>query len=366
MRKLALLFLLLPALASAQYSGAPYNPANVKITGGTAAFTGTVSTTGNVNVQGSLSSTTNTQPAGITNSGVALVASPSVATEQFFQSGYSANNRTAEMIFFQNCLSERFKNDTQDGAITPLSVCGGYGTGITGITSNSGTGQWSHAGQFQSTGPLISSGATPAVYPPIATNSYFYAQGQNGNAGFGITDNTQAADARNVGFGFTGGFYNGQFVKDDYSASTKWMQVQGSFSTGATAISLKAGPTGAGNVVITPTSITSNSGTGSWTHTGSMAVSGALIAGSGTLNIYSASGVAVTTPHMVTGSVTLASGAGTATFTGSAVFSSITSYNCVATDTTSNSAAKATPTSASSVSFSGATTDVIAYQCVGN
>lgn len=244
MQKLAFLLLLLPALASAQYSGPIYNPANVKITGGTAAFTGTVTTTGNVNVQGNVSSTSNTQPASPTNSGVALNATPNIADVQMFDSTQTTNNRTAEWIFWSGAASLRFANDAHSQVQVPFSVTGGQATGITSISSNSGTG--------------------------------------------------------------------------------------------------------------------------SWTHTGNMAVSGALIAGSGTLNVYSAAGVAVTTPHVVTGTVTLASGAATATFTGSAIYSNTTSYNCVATDITSNSAVKATPASASSVSFSGATTDVIAYQCIGN
>jgi hypothetical protein len=244
MRQLAFLLALLPSLALAQLS-VPYNPANVHITGGTAAFTGTVTTTGNVNVQGNVSSTSNTQPASPTNSGVALNATPNIADVQMFDSTQSTNNRTAEWIFWSGAASLRFANDAHSAVQVPFSVTGGQAAGITGITSNSGTG--------------------------------------------------------------------------------------------------------------------------SWTHTGDMAVSGQLVAGSGTLNVYSATGAAVTTPHVVTGTVTLASGNGTATFTGNAVFSNTTSYVCTATNTSTNSAVSATNASASSVTFnSGASTDVIAYQCIGN
>ncbi|MET3232271.1 UNVERIFIED_ORG: hypothetical protein ABIC54_004476 [Burkholderia sp. 1263] len=244
MRRIIFLLALLPSLAVAQLS-IPYNPANVKITGGTAAFTGTVSTTGNVNVQGNVSSASNTQPASPTNSGVALNATPNIADVQMFDSTQTANNRTAEWIFWSGTASLRFANDAHSQVATPFSVTGGQASGITAINSNSGTG--------------------------------------------------------------------------------------------------------------------------SWTHTGNMAVSGTLLAGNGTLNVYSASGVAVTTPHVVTGTVTLASGNGTATFTGNAVFSNTTSYVCTATNTTTNSAVRATNASASSITFnSGAGTDVIAYQCVGN
>ncbi|WP_175785400.1 hypothetical protein [Burkholderia ambifaria] len=237
MRKLILLLLMAPALAQAQYFGGYLSKS-----GGTIA--GSLGVTGNVSVQGTLSSTVNTLPAGTTNSGVAVGGGPNYGIIAIFDSTQSANNRTAQIVYFNGATQFRVASD--NGATAPawLTATGGQGSGVTSITSNSGTG--------------------------------------------------------------------------------------------------------------------------SWTHTGNMAVSGALIAGSGTLNVYSANGTAVTTPHVVTGSVTLASGAGTATFTGNAIFSNSTSYNCTATDTTSNSAVKATPTSASSVSFSGATTDVIAYQCIGN
>lgn len=107
---------------------------------------------GNVNVQGTISSTQNTQPASITNSGVALTASPTVADEIYYNSPYTANNRIAEQIWFGNCLQSRFKSDDQSTAVVPLALCGGQGTGITGITSNSGSGTWAHTGNFSVTG----------------------------------------------------------------------------------------------------------------------------------------------------------------------------------------------------------------------
>jgi hypothetical protein len=238
MRRLILILSLLPALAHAQYFGGYLSKS-----GGTIA--GTLGVTGNVNVQGSLNSTNNTQAAGPTNSGVALGGGPNFASATFFDQTLTANNRTSDAVFITGCMRFRFKNDAGDTALPWLTACGGQAGGITAITSNSGTGSWSH--------------------------------------------------------------------------------------------------------------------------TGNMAVSGALIAGSGTLNVYSANGTAVTTPHVVTGTVTLASGNGTATFTGNAVFSNTTSYVCTATNTSTNSAVRATNASASSVTFnSGTTNDVISYQCIGN
>lgn len=304
MRRLTLILLILPALAHAQYSGSylprtggtitgsvaatgtvsAINYNNLVMSGATAGNTPTLSTTGsntnvsmnlntqgsgginlnsntavtgslsttadanitgNVNVKGTLSSTSNTQPASITNSGVAVGGGPNYGIVSIFDSTQSANNRTAQIVYFLGATQFRVASD--NGATAPawLTATGGQGSGVNSITSNSGTGSWSH--------------------------------------------------------------------------------------------------------------------------TGNMAVSGALIAGSGTLNVYSANGTAVTTPHVVTGTVTLASGNGTATFTGNAVFSNTTSYVCTATNTSTNSAVRATNASASSVTFnSGTTNDVISYQCTGN
>jgi hypothetical protein len=361
MQKLAFIFLLLPALASAQYSGPIYNPANVKITGGTAAFTGTVTTTGNVNVQGNVSSTSNTQPASPTNSGVALNATPNIADVQMFDATQSVNNRTAEWIFFNGAAALRFANDAHSTVVVPFSVTGGS-TGITGITSNSGSGAWAHTGPFSATsnitapnivangGSIMAAGA-PSTPLNVTTQSSVQAfvGGAANQATLAYINSTNTANNRSAYSQWAGGnFVIAGFANDAFTGGAPILQAQGGFATGITGI-------------------LSNSGTGSWTHTGSMAVSGALIAGSGTLNVYSAAGVAVTTPHVVTGTVTLAGGNATATFTGNAVFSNTTSYVCAATNTSTNSAVRATNTSASTVTFnSGTTTDVIAYQCIGN
>lgn len=88
------------------------------------------------------------------------------------------------------------------------------------------------------------------------------------------------------------------------------------------------------------------------------------IQGCGTSSACSAT--ATTKGQIVFGTLTLA--AGTATLTGiSPAFTSSTSFRCVANDTTTQTnGVKAIPASASSVAFTGAGTDVISYQCVGN
>jgi hypothetical protein len=185
MRKLIFLAAFLPGVATAQYSGPTYNPANVHITGGTAAFTGTVSTTGNLNVQGSVNSTQNTNPASTTNSGVALTAAPNVADVVFYDSTKATDNHIAELIWFQGCLQSRFKSDSQSSAVAPLAVCGGYASGITGIASNTGSGSWTNTGPFGVTqaggnGILLTPSANGGA-PTLATN------GANSNVSLNIS-----------------------------------------------------------------------------------------------------------------------------------------------------------------------------------
>lgn len=226
--------------------------------------TGDITATGNVNVQGTVNSTINTQPASITNSGVALSAAPNVADTLFYNSTYTTNNHIAELIWFGNCLSHRFKNDAQGSAVTPLSVCGGQASGITGITSNSGTGLWSHTGNmnvsgtFNATGTLGSS-ANNAI--PSATNSGVTIGGGSNWANAQFFDAAQTPNNRTAAFAWTGGALQLWFRSDTGTAIVPW-SVSGGQGSGITGIA-------------------SNSGSGAWAHTGTMSVSGALTASSG-------------------------------------------------------------------------------------
>lgn len=134
----------------------------------TGAFT-TVTATGNVNVQGNVSSASNTNPASPTNSGVALNAAPNIADVQMFDATRAANDRTAEWIFWSGAASLRFANDAHNAVATPLTVTGGQASGITGITSNSGTGSWVHTGSFGATGNV--SAASFSTTGTVATGA---------------------------------------------------------------------------------------------------------------------------------------------------------------------------------------------------
>jgi len=125
---------------------------------------GDVKVTGNVNVQGTVNSTINTLPASITNSGVALTANPNVADEVYYDSTQTANNRIVEAIWFQGAYQLRFKNDSQASALAALQITGGQASGVTGITSTSGSGNWVHTGGFQATSLSVGTNAVKPVF----------------------------------------------------------------------------------------------------------------------------------------------------------------------------------------------------------
>lgn len=112
---------------------------------------------GNVNVKGTLSSTANVQPASPTNSGIALGASPSWAIAAFYDQTQTANNRTSQILGINGGMTFRFVSDAGSSPQNWLIASGG-GAGITGITSNSGTGVWAHTGPMTVSGTFQASG----------------------------------------------------------------------------------------------------------------------------------------------------------------------------------------------------------------
>jgi len=67
----------------------------------------------------------------------------------------------------------RFKSDDQASAATFFSAAGGQASGITGITSNSGSGSWVHTGGFSAGDPDFYGGDRDIsylcnIYDPIA------------------------------------------------------------------------------------------------------------------------------------------------------------------------------------------------------
>ena len=86
----------------------------------------------------------------------------------------------------------------------------------------------------------------------------------------------------------------------------------------------------------------------------------------GSPEAYNAGGSQRTNVHHVFGSATLSGGTVVVTLTGAAAFTSETTYFCTANDETATAAVKITRTSGTSITFTGTTTDVVAYHCVGN
>lgn len=112
---------------------------------------------GSLNATGVLSSSSTSQIAGVTNSGVTINGGNNFAYVSLFDQNQTVNNRTGELIFISGQLQLRFLNDAHSTAAVPLSITGGQASGITGIASNSGSGSWIHTGSFTATGIINTS-----------------------------------------------------------------------------------------------------------------------------------------------------------------------------------------------------------------
>lgn len=107
--------------------------------------------TGDVNNSGSTISKTVSaanNPAAIasaSNTGATIGGAANYALLGLYDATQAANNRSFDLINFQNKIQFRLKNDSGSATVTPLTFNGGY-TNFSGINSNSGTGAWSHTG----------------------------------------------------------------------------------------------------------------------------------------------------------------------------------------------------------------------------
>lgn len=112
----------------------------------TVAVTGNATFGGNVAVAGILGSAANTTLPSATNSGITLGGAPTWAMQSFYDQSLTANNRTADLLFISNSIKFRFVNDARNAFLDVLSINGGQALGVTGITSTSGSGSWTHTG----------------------------------------------------------------------------------------------------------------------------------------------------------------------------------------------------------------------------
>jgi len=137
----------------------------VAVTGGTINNTPIGGTTPNTGAfttatAGSLFASGGAVPA-VTATGTQIYNSPN-PTVQFIDSIRSANNKNAFVTWGSTVLAFGFANDAFTGFTNALAITGGQASGISGITSSSGTGAWAHTGGFSATGGINSTnvGAT--------------------------------------------------------------------------------------------------------------------------------------------------------------------------------------------------------------
>lgn len=161
-------------IAGSLITGAINNVTLGQTTPAAGAFTGLNATSasilGALAAEG-ISSTSNGQAASTSNTGIGL--SSTFASEAYYDSARTANNKTADFIWTGGVFSARFKNDAGNSTLTWLAATGGQAAGITSvaistattaitagsntITSNSGSGAWAHTGAFSASGAINTS-----------------------------------------------------------------------------------------------------------------------------------------------------------------------------------------------------------------
>jgi hypothetical protein len=138
-------------------------------------LTGSLSAAG-AQIAGQLSAAASSGPAGPTNSGISLTASPTWSVVSLFDAGNSANNRAASLAFVNGYLALRFSNDAGNTVVNAIEIDGGQATGVTAIKSTSGSGNWTHSGGFIvngaiSGGVITMSGDYPFASLPAVASS---------------------------------------------------------------------------------------------------------------------------------------------------------------------------------------------------
>jgi hypothetical protein len=124
------------------------------------AITGNATVGGNAYIAGQLGSAANTSAPSPTNSGITIGGAPTWAMASFYDQALSANNRTMDMLFISGGLKFRFANDARNAFLDFLTISGGQASGVTGITTTSGSGAWAHTGAFSATAGVTAPNAS--------------------------------------------------------------------------------------------------------------------------------------------------------------------------------------------------------------
>ena len=335
---------------------------------------GAVATTGNITAQGTVNSTANTSPASITNSGVALSASPTVADVVYYDASRTTNNHVADALWLSGSYSLRFKSDDQASATTFFAAAGGQASGITGITSSSGTGTWTHTGPFTATGNItapsfIGNASSATNLPGGLLGSMPYQSAASTTAMLAGSTSSAIAVLTQQGNG-------------TISAIPAWNAATGTglvvFATSPTIATptltgtTNSGPITANGALTTNLSLVSTRATGTapLTVTSVTPVANMVVAKHPTA-LYCGTAAACTATaalnsQMVYGSATLTTGA--VTVTGISPAFADTAYICTVTSKTTSSAAifnvQNVSTSSFTINGSGSAGDVVGYICV--
>jgi len=341
---------------------------------GTWAHTGSFTTTGNITAQGTVNSTANTSPASIINSGVALSASPTVADVVYYDASRTTNNHVADALWLSGSYSLRFKSDDQASATTFFAAAGGQASGITGITSSSGTGTWTHTGPFTATGNItapsfIGNASSATNLPGGLLGSMPYQSAASTTAMLAGSTSSAIAVLTQQGNG-------------TISAIPAWNAATGTglvvFATSPTIATptltgtTNSGPITANGALTTNLSLVSTRATGTapLTVTSVTPVANMVVAKHPTA-LYCGTAAACTATaalnsQMVYGSATLTTGA--VTVTGISPAFADTAYICTVTSKTTSSAAifnvQNVSTSSFTINGSGSAGDVVGYICV--
>jgi hypothetical protein len=146
----------------------------------------------------------------VTATGTQIYNSPN-PTVQFIDSIRSANNKNAFIQWGLTVLSMGFANDAFTGFVNAITITGGQGIGISGITSSSGSGAWAHTGGFSATGGINSTAVGNTTPSTGAFTTLSASSGINSTAIGATTPSTGsfttlAASGAVSGAGFTARF----------------------------------------------------------------------------------------------------------------------------------------------------------------
>lgn len=143
----------------------------------------------------------------VTATGTQIYNSPN-PTVQFIDSLRSANNKNAFIQWGLTVLSMGFASDAFTGFVNAITITGGQAIGISGITSNSGSGAWAHTGGFSATGGVNSTAVGNTTPSTGAFTTLSASSGLNNTAVGNTTPSTGAfttlsASSTVSGAGFT-------------------------------------------------------------------------------------------------------------------------------------------------------------------